>query len=250
MRIDINSDMGEGFGAWSMGDDAALLKSVSSANIACGFHAGDPRVMFRTVQACAEAGVAIGAHPGFPDLVGFGRRPMQCSADELRTDVIYQIGALQAMCTAVGVELHHVKPHGAMYNMAAADYEMSVAIIDAVATTMSSPLIYAQAGSETARAAGIAGVQVACEVFADRAYLGNGQLAPRSLSGALLHDVEAITARAIRMVHGQPIPTIDRGEIVLNCDTICVHGDTEEAVEIAKTLRESLESAGFTVSPL
>lgn len=250
MRIDINSDMGEGFGAWEMGDDAALIQSVSCANIACGFHAGDPRVMFRTVQACAEAGIAIGAHPGFPDLVGFGRRAMQCSTDEIRSDVIYQIGALQAMCTAIGVELHHVKPHGSMYNLAAADYEMSIAIVDAVACTMAKPLIYAQPDSETERAATVAGVKVAREVFADRAYLANGQLAPRSMPGAVLHDVNAITARAIAMVQGQPIPTIDGGEITLNCDTICVHGDTAEAVHIAKALRETLESAGFTVSPL
>lgn len=250
MNIDINSDMGEGFGPWEMGDDRALLRSVTSANIACGFHAGDPRVMLRSVTACAEANVAVGAHPGFHDLVGFGRRAMQCTPAEIRTDVMYQIGALQAMCKAVGVELHHVKPHGALYTMAAADYEMSAAIVDAVVATMSSPIMYVQPGSQTAIAAEAAGVKVAHEVFADRAYLADGQLAPRSMANSVLHDVEAITARAQAMVRGESIATIDGGSVTLLCDTICVHGDTAGAVQIAKSLRDALNSAGFTVCPI
>lgn len=248
MKIDLNSDMGEAFGAWKMGDDRALLKAISSANIACGFHAGDPRVMLATVEACVEAGVAIGAHPGFPDLVGFGRRTMQCTPAEIRADVMYQIGALQAICRAVGVPLHHVKPHGALYNMAATDYEISVSIVDAIAATMDHPLLYAQPGSETARAANDAGMAVAFEVFADRAYLADGQLAPRSMPGAVLHDIDAITRRALSMVHGESIPTIDGSEIILQSDTICVHGDTPEAVGIAVCLRSALESAQFSVS--
>ena len=141
MRIDINSDLGESYGAWTMADDTALIGAISSANIACGYHAGDPRVMLRTIEACANAGVAVGAHPGFPDVIGFGRRQMQLSPLELYTDVLVQIGALQAICKAVGVPLHHVKPHGAMYTMAAVDYEMSVSIVNAVAATMDRPLI-------------------------------------------------------------------------------------------------------------
>lgn len=248
MKIDLNSDMGEAYGAWTMGDDRALLGAVSSANVACGFHAGDPLVMLATVEACAEAGVAVGAHPGFPDLVGFGRRNLQCTPTEIRADVMYQIGALQAMCRAVGVPLHHVKPHGALYNMAAADYGISVAIVDAIASTMEQPLLYAQPGSKTAEAAEVAGLPIAFEVFADRAYLANGQLAPRSMAGSVLHDVDEIIARALRMVRGESIPTIDGGEIILRSDTICVHGDTPEAVAIATSLRKALESAEFTVS--
>ena len=248
MKIDINSDMGEGYGAWQMGDDVALIRTVSSANIACGFHAGDPRTMYRTVEWCAAADVAVGAHPGFPDHIGFGRRQLQCTLSELRTDVMYQIGALAAMCAAIGVPLHHVKPHGAMYTMAAADYEMSVAIVDAITLTTEAPLLYAQPGSETARAAAAAGVPVAFEAFADRAYLANGQLAPRSHAQAVLHDPEAIAARAVRMAQGESIPTIDGGEVVLQCHTICVHGDTAEAVTIAQQLRAALVAAHFTIA--
>lgn len=249
MRIDINSDLGESFGAWKMADDAALIDCISSANIACGYHAGDPRTMLHTVEACAAAGVAVGAHPGFPDLNGFGRRTMTLSPLELRTDVMVQIGALQALCTAVGVSLHHVKPHGAMYTMAAADYEMSVSVVEAIAATMDTPMIYAQPGSATARAAEAAGIAIAHEIFADRAYLADGQLAPRSLPGSVLHDSEEIAARAMRMVRGEPIASINGGTLQLQSDTICVHGDTPGALQIAQSLRDSLISAGFTVSP-
>lgn len=250
MHIDINSDLGEGFGDWIVGDDMALLQLVSSANIACGFHAGDPRVMLRTVEACAATGVAIGAHPGFPDLVGFGRRQMKLTPHEIRTDVIYQIGALQAMCKAVGVPLHHVKPHGAMQNMMVVDYEMSVAFVEAVSATVDDPLIYAQPGSATEKAAGDAGIRVAREIFADRAYLADGQLAPRSLPDSMLHDADMISARILQMLKGEPIQTIDGDPLILEGDTICVHGDTPAAVEIARTLRESLISAGFAISPV
>lgn len=248
MRIDINADLGESFGDWIKGDDLALLQLVSSANIACGFHAGDPRVMLRSVQACAEAGVAVGAHPGFPDREGFGRRQMTLSPLEIRTDVMYQIGALQAMCRAVGVNLHHVKPHGAMQNMMAVDYEMSVAMVEAVSTTMDNPLIYALPGSSTEKAAVDAGIRVARELFADRAYRIDGTLVPRSDIGSVLHDPEAISARALRMVRGEQIETQNGQLLTLEGDTICVHGDTPEAVEIAESLRNSLISAGFVIS--
>lgn len=250
MHIDINSDLGESFGDWKMGDDLALLQLVSSANISCGFHAGDPRVMLQTVEACAAAGVAVGAHPGFPDLVGFGRRRMTLTALEVRTDAMYQIGALQAMCRAVGVPLHHVKPHGAMQNMMMADYEMSVPFVEAVSATMDDPMIYAQPGSATEQAAKDAGIKVAREIFADRAYLADGQLAPRSMTGAVLHDPEVIAERTLRMIRSEMIETIDGESITLKGDTICVHGDTPAAVEIAKSLRNSLISAGFSISPV
>lgn len=249
MRIDINSDLGEQFGAWSMADDRSLISTISSANIACGYHAGDPRSMLAAVEACAEAGVAVGAHPGFPDLVGFGRRAMTLSRLELRTDVMVQIGGLQAICKAVGVPLHHVKPHGMMYNMAAVDYEMSISIVEAVASVMDQPLIYAQPGRETSRAASDLGIQVAHEIFADRAYLADGQLAPRSMAGSVLHDAGLISTRAMQMIRGEAIDTLDGGTLVLESDTICVHGDTDDSVEIAQSLKDALISAGFTISP-
>lgn len=250
MRIDINSDLGESFGDWTMGNDVALLQLVSSANIACGFHAGDPRVMLRTVEACAEAGVAVGAHPGFPDRVGFGRRQMRLSSLELFTDVVYQIGAMQAMCKAVGIQLHHVKPHGAMQNMMAVNYDMSVSIVSAIATTMDAPLIYAQPGSATEQAAQDAGIGVVREVFADRAYLTDGQLAPRYMEGAVLHEHALIAERTMRIVRGEPIETMDGGSLTLQADTVCVHGDTTGAVEVAKALRTALISTGFTISSI
>lgn len=248
MRIDINSDLGESYGAWTMANDTALIGAISSANIACGYHAGDPRVMLRTVEACARAGVAVGAHPGFPDVIGFGRRQMQLTPLELYTDVLVQIGAMQAVCRAVGVPMHHVKPHGAMYTMAAADYEMSVSIVNAIAATMDKPMLYVQPGSATAQAAVDAGIGIAHEIFADRAYQANGQLASRSMPGAVLHDSEAIADRAMRMIRGEAIATIDGGMITLQSDTICVHGDTAESVQIAESLRNALISAGFTIS--
>ena len=250
MQIDINSDLGEGFGDSTLGDDLALLQLVSSANIACGFHAGDPQVMLRTVEACAAAGVAVGAHPGFADPVGFGRRRMILSPIEIRTDVMYQIGALQSMCKAVGVPLHHVKPHGAMQNMMVTDYEMSVAFISAVVDAMDEPLIYAQPGSATEKAAQDAGIGIAREIFADRAYLADGQLAPRSMAGSVLHETQEITARMMKMLRGESIETIDGETITLQGDTICVHGDTPAAVEIAQSLRNSLISAEFSISPV
>lgn len=250
MQIDINSDLGESFGDWTMGEDLALLQIVSSANIACGFHAGDPRVMLYTVEACAASGTAVGAHPGFADLVGFGRRRMTLTPLEIRTDAMYQIGGLQAMCKAVGVPLHHVKPHGALQNMMVIDYEMSVAFVDAIATTMDNPLVYAQPGSATEKAAQDAGIRVARELFADRAYLADGQLAPRSQENSVLHDPDMISTRMLSMLRGEPIGTIDGQTIILEGDTICVHGDTPAAVEIARSLTKSLISGGFVISPV
>jgi 5-oxoprolinase (ATP-hydrolysing) subunit A len=245
--IDLNSDVGESFGAWRIGSDDDLFPLISSANVACGFHGGDPRVMEQTVTALAAHGVAIGAHPGFPDLAGFGRREMHLSPDEIRTDVMYQIGALGAFCHAVGAPLHHVKPHGALYNMAAKDRQVADAIIQAVASTVPHAMIYAQADTELAQAATDGGLRIACEAFADRAYLPGGLLAPRSLPGAIIHDPVEIATRIISMIRGEPILTIDGGSIVVQADTVCIHSDTPESVAIARSLRESLDGAGIAV---
>ncbi len=245
--IDINSDVGESFGSWTVGADAELFPLLSSANVACGFHGGDPRVMERTVLTLADLGVAVGAHPGFPDLVGFGRREMSLSADELRTDVMYQIGALKAFCDAAGVALHHVKPHGAMYNMAAKDEKMAAAIARGIALAAPDALVYAQDGSALARAADAAGLRVAYEVFADRAYLADGRLAPRSRPDAMLHDPLEVADRVIRMTRGEAIPTVDGDPIVVRADTVCIHSDTPAAVAMAKALRGALDAAGIAV---
>lgn len=203
--------------------------------------------MERTVAALVEGGVAIGAHPGFPDLSGFGRREMILTPDEIRTDVMYQIGALKAFCDAAGVSLHHVKPHGAMYNMAARERAIAKAIVDAVAATVPTACIYAQAHTELATAAMDVGVRVVREVFADRAYLGNGLLAPRSMPESVLHDPVEIADRLIAMIRGEPISTLDGGPIVVEVDTICIHSDTSSAVEIAEAVRGSLDAAGIRV---
>jgi 5-oxoprolinase (ATP-hydrolysing) subunit A len=245
--IDINSDVGESFGSWAIGADDELFPLISSANVACGFHAGDPRVMERTVNTLAGLGVAVGAHPGFPDLVGFGRREMHPSPDELRTDVMYQIGALKAFCEAVGVPLHHVKPHGAMYNMAAKDEAMAGAIAQGIVNAAPEALVYAQDGSALATAAHDAGLRIAYEVFADRGYLSDGRLAPRSRPDAMLHDPTEVSDRVIRMTRGQSIPTVDGGPIVVRADTVCIHSDTPAAVAMARALREALDTAGIVV---
>jgi UPF0271 protein len=188
LTIDINSDVGESYGAFRIGADDELFPLISSANVACGFHGGDPRTIERTVNALVDQGVAIGAHPSFPDLVGFGRRVISASPDEVRTDVLYQIGALQAFCAVAGVPLHHVKPHGALYNLAAKDRTVAKAIVDAIRSLVPDSLLYAQAGSELENAANDAGLRVAREAFADRAYMSDGTLAPRGMDGAVLTD--------------------------------------------------------------
>jgi 5-oxoprolinase (ATP-hydrolysing) subunit A len=250
MRIDLNSDVGESYGVLHIGSDAELFPFISSANIACGFHGGDPRTMQQTVREAKVHGVAVGAHPGFPDLVGFGRRNMAATVDEIRTDVLYQIGALQAFCHVEGVSLHHVKPHGALYNMAVADRVIADAIAGAVRDLDPDVLMYALPNSQLEAAADAAGLRVAREAFADRAYMSDGSLAPRSMSGAVLTDPNLIADRVIRLVRGEAIPTVDNGRIQLEADTICVHSDTPTAAPIAKALRRSLQAAGVAVSAL
>ncbi|HEY6894282.1 MAG TPA: 5-oxoprolinase subunit PxpA, partial [Rhodanobacteraceae bacterium] len=247
--IDLNCDMGESFGAWTMGQDDAVLAHVTSANIACGFHAGDPLTMRRTVAAAVAHGVAIGAHPSLPDLVGFGRREMRVSADETHAMTLYQIGALAAVARAAGAALHHVKPHGALYNMAARDRVLADAIAAAVRDFNHTLILVGLAGSELPRAGEAAGLAVAHEAFADRRYEADGTLTPRSKPGAVIDDVEAAVAQAISIASRGEADTAN-GTLRIRADTICVHGDRPDAATFARRLREALETAGLAVAPL
>lgn len=249
-KVDLNSDLGESFGAWRMGSDEEVLTFVSSANVACGFHAGDPMVMQRTVAAAKRAGVAVGAHPGYRDVVGFGRRAMACSPDELYTDVLYQIGALRSFCEAAGTELQHVKPHGAMYNHAAKDLEEALAIAQAVKDADGDLILLGLAGSKFDEAADRLGVPYAAEAFADRGYRGDGTLVPRGMEGAFVRDEEAAARRVIRMVREGVVEAADGSEVTLRPQSICLHGDSPTAVRMARTLRARLVEAGIEIVPL
>lgn len=248
--IDLNCDMGESFGAYTIGMDDQMLNLISSANIACGFHGGDPRVMERTVRSAAERGVGIGAHVGFPDLVGFGRRNLNAKPEEVKTDVLYQIGAIYAFCRAFGVELQHVKPHGALYNMAVADRELAEAIVEGVTLFDRRLILLAPIGSEMARAAERAGLPVAYEGFADRNYNADGTLVSRRRSDALIHDPEIAGPRVVRMVCEGKVRAITGEDVILNVHSICFHGDNPAAVELARAVRRHLDEAGIKVRPL
>jgi UPF0271 protein len=248
MRIDLNCDMGESFGRYTLGDDAAMLDVVTSANVACGLHAGDPSAMQATVALASQKGVAVGAHPGYPDLQGFGRRMMALTPAEIETTVLYQIGALAGFARAAGVPLVHVKPHGALYNVAARDVAVAEAIVRAVATFDPHLIVVTLPGSVLACAAQTAGLRVACEGFADRAYREDGSLVPRSESGAVIHDPALATARAIRMAMSGEVEAITGRIVPLHIDTLCIHGDTPGAVVIAATLRAALEAEGVVVA--
>ena len=246
--IDINSDLGESFGAYRIGCDSQVLSCVSSANIACGFHASDPLTMQMTVRLALEHGAAIGAHPGFPDLVGFGRRNLAVSPEELKTMVIYQIGALDAFCGAEGAVLHHVKAHGAMYNMAAKDSLLARALAEAVFLAGPHLILYGLSGSQMQKAAEEVGIPFASEVFADRAYEEDGSLVSRNRPDAMITDEEEAAARMLRLVRTGRITAVSGKEISLKADTICVHGDSEKAVAFASSLRRVLISDGILVS--
>jgi len=250
MRIDLNSDLGEAFGAWSMGQDAALMDNISSANIACGFHAGDPGTMRATIALARAKGVAIGAHPGFPDLVGFGRREMKATPAEVEDFVLYQVAALAGMAAAQGVRLQHVKAHGALYNMACRDRALADAIARAVAAFDRTLVLFGLPASELLRAGEAAGLQTAAEVFADRAYDADGSLTARSKPGSVIHDTDLVVRRAIRMVRDQEVVAVDGSLIKLQADTICLHGDTPGAVDHARAVRTGLEAAGIAVANL
>lgn len=246
--IDLNSDLGESFGesfgAWRMGDDAAMLEIVSSANIACGFHAGDPKGILETLRAAARAGVAVGAHVGYPDLVGFGRRAMEPASAELTADVIYQIGALQGLARAAGTSVRYVKPHGALYNTIAQDARQAQAVIAAIRAVDPGLPLLALSGAPVVGWAREAGLTVLCEVFADRAYLPDGSLAPRGTPGAVLHDPEVVLARMLRLVGEGRIAATDGRDITPEAQSICVHGDTPGSVALARALRAGLAARG------
>ena len=244
MPIDLNADVGE-----SVGDDEGVLPFVSSANVACGFHAGNPAVMRITVQLARRYGVAVGAHPGFQDLEGFGRREIRLSTPELETLVAYQIGALAGVAAAEGVRLSHVKPHGALYNMAARDAGMADAIARAVRAVDASLVLFGLSGSELVAAGDRAGLRVASEVFADRGYWPNGSLAPRGTPGAVLTEVQDVVRRAIGMARGQAVTSVDGSSVSVRADTICIHGDTPGAAALARAVRSALTAAGIDVVP-
>jgi len=249
-QIDLNCDMGESFGHYKLGLDEEIIKYISSANIGCGFHAGDPLVMRKTVKMAKERGVGIGAHPGLPDLVGFGRRLMDVSPLEAKNDILYQVGSLYAFARAEGTQLQHVKPHGALYNIAAQNEELGRAIAEAVREFDRDLILVGLAGSRLLGLAQKMGLKVASETFADRAYNSDGSLVSRRLPGALITDQKAAVSRAIQMVMEGRVISVDGEPVEVKVDTICLHGDNPEALQLARTLRERLEEAGVSVVPM
>ena len=245
--IDLNSDLGEGFGPWPMGDDAAMLALVTSANIACGFHAGDPAGILKVLKVAAARGVVVGAHVGYRDLVGFGRRNMDPSSEELIGDTIYQIGALQGLAKAAGTTVRYVKPHGALYNTIASDARQAADVIAGIRAVDPSLILMALAGAPIVEQARAAGLTVVCEAFADRAYNADGSLVSRRLPGSVIHDPAEVAARMLRMVNEKRIVAIDGTDIALDAQSICIHGDTATAVAIASTLRDTLAARGVTL---
>lgn len=246
--IDLNADLGEGYGAYTVGDDAALLDIVTSANVACGFHGGDPAIMVATAAAAAARGVAIGAHPGFDDLRGFGRRPIRQSPSEIEADVAYQIGALIACAALAGHRVDHVKAHGALANLSNRDDDVAAAIARAVRAVDRDLVLVVMPGLAAERAGEHAGLRLAREVYADRAYAEDGQLAERALPGAVIHDPNAIARRVLRMVEEGAVRTPSDGRIAVTIDTVCVHGDNPGAVAAARAVRAGLERVGYRVA--
>lgn len=249
-RVDLNCDLGESFGNYKIGGDEKIIPLISSANVACGFHAGDPIVMKKTVEIAKKFGIGIGAHPGFLDLMGFGRREMKISEEEAKAYILYQLGALSAFCTAQGIKLQHVKPHGALYNMAAKDYNLSKAICSAIAEFDSSLIILGLSGSQTLKAAQDLGLRYASEVFADRAYEEDGSLVARSKEGAMIKDENEAISRVIRMIKEQKVKSITGKDIQIKVDSICVHGDGEKALIFVEKIREKLQNEGILIRSL
>lgn len=248
--VDLNSDLGESFGAYTIGMDEQVLRHISSANIACGWHAGDPAVMEKTVRAAVAAGVAAGAHPGYPDLPGFGRRAMALTPAEAKVAVMYQVGALQAFLRAQGMKLQHVKPHGALYNTAAKDMALAVGICEGIKAAAPDAIVMGLAGSKLLEAARQVRLRWASEVFADRAYLADGSLMPRSQPGAVLADKEFAIRRAVRMVKEGVVTSADGTDIPIVAHSICVHGDNPQAVAFVEAIRAALEREGVKVACL
>lgn len=247
MKIDINCDMGESFGAYTIGHDHEIMPYITSANIACGFHAGDPDVMKRTVHLAMKHSVKMGAHPGFQDLAGFGRRNMALSPEEVYSLVVYQIGALQAFVNIEGTALHHVKPHGALYNMAASNEEMASAIAAAVKDVDASLILYGLAGSKLIEAGQKAGLKTASEVFADRTYTREGMLTPRRLPNALIENSEEAVAQVVRMAKEQKVRSVDGTDVDIQADTVCIHGDGSHALSFARLIQTKLQEEGIEV---
>ncbi len=249
LKIDLNCDLGESFGPWKMGNDLEILPLITSANIACGFHAGDPEVMLKTVEQALENGIAIGAHPGFFDLQGFGRRNIAMTAREVYGLVVYQVGALQGFLNALGGELHHVKPHGALYNMAATDKDLSQAIAHAVAdVSKGEAILYGLSGSELIKAGLEIGIPVMNEVFSDRTYQEDLTLTSRRESNALITDPKESIAQVLQMIEQGCVTTTTGKEVVLAADTVCIHGDGVTALEFAKEIRDTLMQRGIVLS--
>lgn len=250
MKIDLNCDLGESFGTYSLGMDEEVLKYITSANIACGWHAGDSLVMEKTVALAKKNNVAVGAHPGYPDLVGFGRRNLNVSPKELKTYVKYQVGALFAFAKSEGVKMQHVKPHGAMYNMAAKDYKLALAIAEGIKEVDENLILMGLANSELIKAGKDVGIKVANEVFADRAYNDDGTLVARTLPGAVIHDKDLAIKRVIKMVKDGKIESINGKIIEIVPQSICIHGDNPEALEFSRNIKEALIKEGIEVVSL
>ena len=249
-KVDLNSDLGESFGRYTLGMDADILQLVSSANVACGYHASDPLVMNKTIAMAKETGVRVGAHPGFPDLMGFGRRNMDVSPAEAKAYTLYQLGALDAFCKAHGVKMQHVKPHGAMYNMAVKDYALSKAICEAIYEYDKDLIVMALSGGELVHAAEDMGLKVAREVFADRAYEEDGSLVNRRKEGAMITDENEAIARVVRMIKEHKVTAITGKDIPIKADSVCVHGDGVKALAFVKKIRETLTAEGVEIVPL
>ncbi|MGW9348335.1 LamB/YcsF family protein [Nocardiopsis flavescens] len=249
MRIDLNSDLGEGFGRWELGDDGALLSIVTSANVACGFHAGDPSVLRRTTADAAARGVAVGAHVGYRDLAGFGRRFIDVPPEDLTADVLYQMGALSAFTRLAGDRIRYVKPHGALYNTIVHHEGQAAAVVEAVRAFDPAMPVLGLPGSRFLSLAGEAGLPVHREAFADRAYTPEGTLVSRREAGAVLHDPGEIAERCLRIARGEPVTAVDGSEILIEADSLCVHGDSPGAVAIARAVADRLRAEGVTPAP-
>lgn len=248
--VDLNSDLGESFGRYTIGNDDKIIPLISSANVACGYHASDPVVMDETIVRAKEAGIRVGAHPGFPDLMGFGRRNMNVSPAEAKAYTLYQLGALDAFCRIHGMKMQHVKPHGAMYNMAAKDYQLAKAICEAIYEFDKELIVMGLSGGELVRAGKDMGLRTALEVFADRAYEEDGSLVDRRKDGAMITDENVAIERVVRMVKEQKVTAITGKDIPIKADSVCVHGDGVKALEFVKKIRERLTEEGIALKPL
>ena len=248
--VDLNSDLGESFGAYTIGCDELVLPLVTSANVACGFHASDPVVMKKTVEMAAGAGIQVGAHPGYPDLMGFGRRNMAVTPDEAKAYVLYQLGAMSAFCRAAGLPMQHVKPHGALYNMAGKDYALSKGICEAIREFDPGLIVLALSGGELLRCARDMGLRAASEVFADRAYEEDGSLVNRRKEGAMITDEDLAIERVIRMIKERKVTALTGKDIPIQADSICVHGDGPKALAFVRRIREAVKAEGIELRPL